>query len=387
MRMWQSALLFSLTLGFGFGQCSSSDTVILGVYYPVTRLNGNTVRGYAETTLTGPFRYYWTPYITGTMFRNSANIGSIGELGPGSAGGTQSVAMTATLSTWGPGTYSLTSFHRAYNVVCLYWVPPYTNGWTGYSYSSPNLTIQRPTVTMDHPIWYLGGVGGVGTYQVTGVLTADPKGGPETPAWTVTAGAQKVTLGCATCTQTYITSRAPSGGCTYDVTIQANVGGFTSDTFYIFIDTPKRMVQTSRLDYPYGQGGIGYKSQFYYDVLGQCNGKLLNLPVNEKWEDWGKSNTASNWPIPVPEGSWPAFEFDTLYAAGTSGRWTSAPREPFIGNSCNPVVSMTPQVMWHSQVFRAGSTQGGMGVAVQRDQAQWYEDHGCHLSIESPTNP
>jgi hypothetical protein len=113
--------------------------------------------------------------------------------------------------------------------VCAYWEPEFYTGTqnnpAGY------ITILRPTVAMDHPIWYLGGVGGFGTYQVTGVLTANQNGATDTPAWTVTAGGTKVSLTCTNCMWTYITALAASSGCTYDVLVQASVGGFPSDTF------------------------------------------------------------------------------------------------------------------------------------------------------------
>lgn len=107
-------------------------------------------------------------------------------------------------------------------------------GMGGYTYG-PALAVERPTVTMDHPIWYLGGVGGFGSYQITGVLTANANGATETPVWTVTTGGTKVNLGCTNCTWTYITALAASSGCTYDVTLQASVGGFPSDIFFIYI--------------------------------------------------------------------------------------------------------------------------------------------------------
>lgn len=88
--------------------------------------------------------------------------------------------------------------------------------------------------------------------------------------------------------------------------------------------------------------------------------------------------------MPVPAEGWPFFDFDTIYAAGYIGQWYPQPNEPTIGNSCNPEMSLTPKVMWHNQEFRAGSMQNGLGKLIQTNKAQWYEDHGCHLAIQSP---
>ena len=226
-------LLFTLLLPeIARADCwAATDVGIWGSSHPVSRLNGNAVRAYSETYLTGSYAGYWYSAVSSWMYRNSVQIGSYAEAQAATPATAISQTYTPSLSVYGPGSYQQKAYHRAYSPYCG-WVAITQNG--GYTYG-PALAVERPTVTMDHPIWYLGGVGGFGSYQITGVLTANANGATETPVWTVTTGGTKVNLGCTNFTWTYITALAASSGCTYDVTLQASVGGFPSDIFFIYI--------------------------------------------------------------------------------------------------------------------------------------------------------
>lgn len=272
----------------------------------------------------------------------------------------------------------------------------FTRGWAAFvsacgtggtipPFDSPSQPVQRPVITMANAVFFLGtGVLSNNALSAQTTFSVDRKGATETPVWSVSSGGDKLQLSCASCLQPTGTAIGRSGQCNeMDVRVKASVNGFSSEEYLVFIDGPHWMVQISRGDYPYGEGLIGYTSQISYKVLGLCNDRMY-LSMNESWTNWGRDYPSGTWPLPVPEDSWPFFDFDAIYAAGTPGYWVPDPMEPVIGNNCDPEVSLTEKVEWHTQEFRAGSTQKGSGVLVQRDKAQWYRDHGCHLTIQSP---
>lgn len=148
-------------------------------YDEVTRLNGNAVQGYVETSLWGPCKDYWLPGVQGWVHKDSQQIQAGGPVWGEYAGGWVSWEFTpVTLSASGPGAYSSIGFHFAYCASCDdgrgRYVPPYDDNWDGYD--GGQLTVQRPTISGLHGAWYFGPnfVPNNGYYDATR-FTADPK--------------------------------------------------------------------------------------------------------------------------------------------------------------------------------------------------------------------
>ncbi|MCX6594335.1 MAG: hypothetical protein NTZ56_22700 [Acidobacteria bacterium] len=380
-------------------QCTSSDTVIYGVYYPITRLDGNNVWGYSETTIVGSYRNYWRPYITGYMSRNGSQIGSpVGELGPGSNGGTQSVTMTPTLSVWGPGTYSMRAFHRAFNWVCGYWVPPYSNGWDGNSYSSPNLTVERPVISRTVVPYFLGpGVVSSNDYSSQTQMSVNSKGAPETPQWRFESGSTYGTLNCTNCASPIYQATAPGSSCgAYNVVLKASFNGFDSEAFYIDNQSPN-LLQYVRTDHYIPPQG-GWQSEVFYRVQSGCNIQMTNVQANEVFLSWSQFN-GSNWDAPLEATGFSNLAFDS----GT-GSWLLRDilyEVPVVGKTPQPMnagtngLSIAQQWLMtqHLQKWRIGSTDNGgsivggprqgndataKGVVVGSNPHYHYIDHGSH---------
>lgn len=385
------SLLFVLTVIVGQSSllaqgCTDGTTYISGVSYAISRPSDNTVRYITETSITGNYRYYWRSYITSWMYRNGLQISNQPESTPTNLGEVATHTYNMALSSYGPGTYAGTGYHRAYTPYCLYWYtfPPGPGGQNGYT-SAPQLTISRPTVSMDHPIWYLGGQGGFGSYQTAGVLTAAGNGATSTPSWVIVFGSQKIQLSCSTCLQAYVTALQASNGCSYDVIVRASFGGFQSDDFYIFIDRPHRFDyvngNNTSFDSPYGNG---FQSTVSYALKGMCGAFLTDMRGGEWFPNtgYGVQDQANNWPpgnpatLTNPSAVWT----DTMRL--TNCTWVQNQCYPDGMNPQNP--RLTNSIRRVDQHWWMGSLSFATGARVQTDQIQLFQDHARHISISSP---
>lgn len=252
---------------------------------------------------------------------------------------------------------------------------------------SPKQTIARPVISMDRALWFLGE--GIPTYvglTTTATFALDKKGATETPGWSIVAGNEKLELSCSSCANPVGTARGGNTICGgwNEIRVKANVNGFSSEEYLVFINRPYAFGSGTTAHWPYPDGGlVGYISQISYSIKELCDNTIY-VPVNETLSPAVKDNPQANWPFDsIEEGSWQSFDYDSIYAAGPVGHpYIPVPRVPDPGATC--VVQVGQKVAWKQQEFRAGSAEIGKGALVQRNRLQWFEDHGCHEAIQSP---
>ena len=331
--------------------CTDGTTVLTGVSYAINRPSDNSVRYVTETSISGNYRYYWNTYITSWMYKNGSQLDSKPLTSSTSTGATVTHTYNRMLSVDGPATYSGTGYHQAYTPFCLYWQT--ITQQNGYTYGSP-LTVARPTVAMDHPIWHLGGQGSFGTYQTSGVLTASASGATGVPSWTVVSGSQKLQLSCSNCTQTYANALQPSSGCSYDVVVKVSYGGFESVPFYVLIDRPYRLEYVNgNNDSSDSPSGNGYLSTVSYALKGMCGSFLTDMRGGEAFPSsgYGFQDQANNWPPGDPAyGLTNPSDVWTDSMSLTNCMWTlnqcypdnANPQYPRLSNSIRRV----PQEWW-----------------------------------------
>jgi hypothetical protein len=393
-----------------------------GLNYQVIRQDGNHVKLYAETVPTGQYPACVVPYIATWLYRDSTLINS----SPNAAslpGVSATYGWSVTLEASGPGLYSMTAYHSAYNTCLGQWMPcaaGCTNG-LGYSYSPP-LTVARPARPDYAPLymtslWYLGpGIVSDGFYTArTAFIPGAPNGAPESPVFFVTAGGDKLSLSCTNCARPLATAKASSAGCSvYDVVVKTGYGSsalgyFFSDAFFIFINRPWNTVAASdQADPATGwcggdngpwvrscPRGNGWETRINYQVSSMC---LLDQPmsdydVNEQFSGtFVPDYSGDNWgagpphPVSVPPGDTQWFDGIFVYITDSS---PGDPAYCSAGVLCVPQFS-NPGVGTHtlvdhiSQSWFIGSLAAGSGARIQTDTLQRYTDSGWHTDIVTP---
>jgi hypothetical protein len=110
----QRSLLVCVFLGSGALLSAQEICAYVDTDDYVSRLNGNTVQGSVESSLSGPCAWEWSPMVEAWLYRDSLEL-SYAASSWGAFGGTASVSPPpANLSTWGPGTYIVYGLHWVY---------------------------------------------------------------------------------------------------------------------------------------------------------------------------------------------------------------------------------------------------------------------------------
>jgi hypothetical protein len=267
----------------------------------------------------------------------------------------------------------------------------------------------NPTISKDRNLWWFGnGITpptGFNLGGVTATLTATGAGNG-TYVWTVTNGSNRLQFenGLSSITKTNTNTVGVSSKnfstAANDVTVQLQftpTGGTAMTVPYsLSIDSPYKMVPDP--DNPYTDksvnacsdtvsGGInGYKTQAIYTAISFFGVTLANIGINEDFASYADDYTGNNWPV--------------QQACGTSGICGNLPSNgQFADTMCvvDPTgISLYPAVytpqnpLWTvkidhaSQFWYVGSGTPAVGVEVQSDTQQYYQDHARHLNITSP---
>jgi hypothetical protein len=370
--------LFSIGVFVGTGtvllaQCPSG-AVCVDTDDNFDRLNGNAVQGHVETSLFGDLQYYFYPSVAGQEDKDGSVLSTSSLIWGAQGGVIRYNFASITLSSSGPGTYTATGYHEIYCPTSLcgseVYYPPYTDGWNGYDAGS--LSVQRPTVSGQPGLWWLGGgPDNPNSLYNQGYMsvTTNCSSCSETPHWTVTANPSKVSLSCTDCSTLIITTQQPSSSIG-DVHIQASIGGFPSDTFQFTVNQPRALVSQGISDS--ASGATGYQSLLYYTTIEDAYGSpFASIGINEQFGSF-TADTTNNWPTPTAGGiaTYSGTWWDTISVACGSPCGASPLPLPPSGLS-NPVMHAT-------QTWRAGSATLGTGVVVQVDTIQYYTDHGRH---------
>ena len=258
-----------------------------------------------------------------------------------------------------------------------------------------------PTISLDKGLWFFGS--GVSTPSgftlgaTSATLTANGAGNG-TYVWTITAGTAMAVFenGSSTITKSNVNTVGISS--TFestqanDVTVQLQFtpsgGSQLTTSRNLSIDSPYKLTslgspQDSGADIgstcnhvindPGQDGfysGIPYKMVSFFDVV------ISNIGVNETFGT--RSNgTPNDWPSPV-EGHFfsqdGTFADCAMFTCPTCSPRTLPPQNPLL----------TSSVMDLLQTWYVGSETNGSGLPVQFDDLTYYQDHGRHISVNSP---
>jgi len=378
--------LFILLLSSRILSAQCSATTYAYTYDGVFRTSGNTVQGYIETSLDGPCKNDWEPGIEGTFDLGGTVLSQRSTPYWGPAGGYSSWTFpSTTLSVNGPGLYSDWGFHTMHCISSNcggtgVYAPPYIGGWDGWDGGS--LDVQRPSVSAGtgiYGVWWLGGIADGGNFlynqaTLTPTTNCPPADCPETPAWTITQGASKLSLSCSNCSTPTATSQAPSGS-VGDIHIKVSIGGFESNTFNFTVNQPRQFVHQSDSDYTVVPTyPTGYRSEIAYTTIEDMYGSpFASIALNESFGTFTDDTTQTGWSAPSQRG-----------IASYSGTWADIMSVWCTGIPCAasplpvPPQGLNQKVHHGTQTWRVGSSTPGTGLIIQTNVHQRYTDHGRH---------
>jgi hypothetical protein len=372
--------------------CDSQTVNGFGKSYDPIRIDSNHIKTYGASWTTGDTGGYWTPYSESWQQLNGSNITS-GATASATPNTTATSTWTTVLNSNGPGAYRDYSNHRFVpSSVCSNYGTLTIGNTTGAA-----LTIARPTrpdyQSGQPSLTFLGlGTPSDGAYYTQTVLTLGAaNGATDTPVYVITAGSTKLSLSCTNCSTPTATATGASSACDYyDVLVNASYGGFLSDPMFIYIKAPRITVTANDADedvwnWPRSWGN-GWKSSINYTTTDTCGYTLSAYHMNESFGSWTPADYSdASWNPPTPK-PWnvPATQWaDELSFQCPAGDCNPMPANPPTG--CWPTCG-TVKIQHALQTFKVGSETSGVGIAVQQNTHQRYQDHGAHEVIVTPVN-
>jgi hypothetical protein len=299
------------------------------------------------------------------------------------------VTVTGDFPTWWTGNTSIatasntqingvavgTTDHDAQSIN-MYWGPKADSGGGDcpLSQEAPSApTNVAPTISGPNTVWFFSNLT-VSGYVTSAQLTSS--GGSST-TWTITAGANKITVSSYTGSSINVlssgTAFSSSAG---DVKLTATANGQTSAPFSLTTRTPNSAVPgtiTTVCD-----ATFGYLTTLVYTIKDQLLATLpADVPMNENWTT-GVNNdyTGTNWRRGDPSGLIvPGSAFGDLIG-GENLNLPPTPVPTCDGNN-------TAVEHW-GQEWRVGSEATGFGRRIQTDTLQKYIGHAVHSAIVSP---
>jgi hypothetical protein len=251
-----------------------------------------------------------------------------------------------------------------------------------------------PQITQNHNLWYFGnGISAPTGFTLGGTsatLTAGG-GGNGTYAWSITAGSSIAALQGTTSGQnlTTVTIASTSHSTSAnDVTVQLQLtpsgGSAVSVSYSLSVDSPYKLVAgqitnagasgNSCTNPPSGTGG--FQSKINYTILSFLGVQITNIGINENFADSSDDYIGNNWPVFTAGGTTSASGafYDNICVINATAPPSLPPQSPLSSLKIDHV----------AQTWWVGSTTPALGVEVQSDTLQRYQDHGMHLSIVSP---
>jgi hypothetical protein len=374
------------------GQCAD-PTTLMYTSTTATRTSANQVKLMNQTSISGDYYNWWRPESEVVGYFASTVESSTGwQLDP-YTGGTWSNWWSPTLQTYGAGTYSVSAWADAWTSYCggsqgLTLSQFCNQNPTGCTIMPPwntgnSIAIQRPAVVGPNnqaavsAFWYLGGIAQDQGYYAQAQWVAQPNGATGTPAWQWNYyGSGGVYLSCTSCSSVVATSASASLGCTADIKITLNYGGFTSNPFWVTIVSPS--ITTLEAGYPQDtKDGPGYKTYYQWALTDACHNEDPGLDANETFGDWtddylAAHSIANNWPAPpaIARNILDATCYDTIGAYGSLVPTPEIPQNPLSNQA------VKHDFPWH---YFVGSLSFGSGLSIISDTQQWYLDHGRHF--------
>jgi hypothetical protein len=166
----------------------------------------------------------------------------------------------------------------------------------------------------------------------------------------------------------------------YDVTVKTSYGGFESVPLFVALIRPSAF--TLQPGYPADSSVTGgFLSTYKWALTDTCGNLDSGLDGNEQfgeWTDdyWVSTGTHNDWGTPTagylynPGNLWNDYVSETGAATPVSQNPPTPPA---------PCVTTVPVMHNYPWTFYIGSQAEGLGVPVEEDQQQWYQDCGRHL--------
>jgi hypothetical protein len=269
---------------------------------------------------------------------------------------------------------------------------PFCGNDVGQDSGSGNGTV-APSISINKNLWFFGsGVSAPSGFTLgatSATLTAS--GGSGTYTWSITAGGTKAALQGTTSGQnvTSVTINSTSYSTSAnDVTVQLQFtpsgGSAATSTLNLSVDSPYKLlagaitnagVSGSTCTNP-PAGTAGFQSKVNYTIVSFLGVTVTNMPINENFTGDADDYAGNNWPVFVAGATTATAGtfYDNICAINQTVPPSKAPQNPLT----------TVKIDHASQTWWAGSMTPAIGIEVQSDTLQRYQDHGLHLSIVSP---
>jgi hypothetical protein len=178
------------------------------------------------------------------------------------------------------------------------------------------------------------------------------------------------------------------------VTLNISVAGLPSDTFFIFINRPYKLVPpVLGPQYTESYNGDGYTTVIAYSAQDLCTSTMHDFDANEALQYYTVSpltfipdQTPDTW-RGGPQGGGHIYGQvlgDTISFGSSILNCTDliVPCKP---KPQNPIPPLGSEKVDHTyQTVYVGSVTPGLGQSVQKDVLQRYRDHGDHLIVTTP---
>jgi hypothetical protein len=261
-----------------------------------------------------------------------------------------------------------------------------------FDFQFPMSAHLAPRITGPTALWWFDGQHPDEAHFPTQIsLTAQPGG--YTYNWTVSAGGDDVSLVNATANPAQVRSTdysPPDGGeRNISITVKTSVSG-PSNPYRITVFTPYQLVHLRDVDR--ADANWGYESEVHYRTLDQFGRNMAGtLALDENWTAGvvcagivctPTPDRATNWRITLPGGATVGLAdwFDDITGESPGGNCWPNQHVP-----CNPVPAGGNVAVQHwSGEWRIGSTTPGVGMRVQANTWQKYQDHARHTHVVSP---
>ena len=266
-----------------------------------------------------------------------------------------------------------------------------------------------PQLSISPSLWFFGsGISTpsgftLGSTQAT-ITASGASGG--TYSWTITNGTTKASFSAGSSVSSTTTSSNTvtiysigASTSSNDVTVQLSWTpqgeSASASSLQLGIDSPYTMVSAGApSDYSVGlcsslggsnptPGTYGWLSLIPYNALSMFGQLITNLGVNETLLSATPSYQGENWPLATASGfqipSSGQFEDDLCTV-------TTPPAPTLTPPALVPQSTLTNVLVYtRPQIWRIGSLTVGSATEVQTDTQQYFQDHGRHVTIVSPT--
>jgi hypothetical protein len=177
------------------------------------------------------------------------------------------------------------------------------------------VSVSRPTITVPgnlQGIWWFGEIGkddAQNGYYSSAVIEGTPNW-VGTLTYTISQGSTKAQLTCTNCNNTVVQAKAPSGGCTQDVTLTASADGFLAAApVKLCVNRPAGRYSSSL--YSNSAAVNGYWSKDYFTFTELCVMSMSTVAHHEKFPGGIKyywpGNVGSYWTDAPTAHGWSAY--------------------------------------------------------------------------------